>query len=97
MSNSDGNLLSFIAGAAVGALVGLGVGILIAPDKGEKTREMISNKSHDLKEELEGQVEKSKDKLESFAHSLADRIKAGLENGKALEASASTKKSDDKA
>ncbi len=98
MSNSDGNLLSFIAGAAVGALVGLGVGILIAPDKGEKTREMISNKSHDLKDELESHVEKSKDKLESFAHSLADRIKAGLENnGKAVEEAFNSKKSEAKA
>ncbi len=79
MSNSDGNLLSFIAGAAVGALVGMGIGVLIAPDKGEKTREMISNKSHEFKDELEHQVENSKDRLERFAHNLADRIKASLE------------------
>lgn len=96
MSNSDGNLLSFIAGAAVGALVGVGVGILMAPDKGEKTRELISNKSHDLKHDLESQVEKSKDKLETFAHSLADKIKSGLENGK-LEVSSGSKKNEGKA
>jgi len=41
-------LLGVLAGIAVGSLLG----VLFAPDKGSVTRKKISQKSHDLKEEL---------------------------------------------
>lgn len=69
MNNSEGNILSFIAGIAIGALIG----VLVAPDKGSKTREKIAAKSVQLKTELEEQVELSKEKIEKFADNVMRR------------------------
>jgi gas vesicle protein len=50
MSNNTGNsLLALLAGAAIGA----GVGILFAPDKGSKTREKIKEGYDDAKNNLQ--------------------------------------------
>jgi len=72
MNNSEGNILSFIAGIAIGALIG----VLVAPDKGSKTREKIAAKSVQLKSELEEQVELSKEKIEKFADNVIRRRSA---------------------
>ena len=49
MSSRNGNsLIALLAGAAVG----LGLGILFAPDKGSKTREKIKDGFDDLKDEV---------------------------------------------
>jgi gas vesicle protein len=74
MSNSEGNLLSFITGIALGALAGTAIGILVAPEKGEKTREKLASKSSQLKDELESQVEVGKDKIERFANSVIKQM-----------------------
>lgn len=66
MSNSEGNILSFIAGVAVGALVG----VLIAPDKGEKTRGRLARKSGELVDELEDRVDVVKARVDKFAETL---------------------------
>jgi len=49
MSTSK-TLLGFVAGAAVGAALG----ILFAPDKGTETRRKISEQSNDLADNLKG-------------------------------------------
>ncbi|MCC5946018.1 MAG: YtxH domain-containing protein [Bernardetiaceae bacterium] len=69
MSNNEGNILSFIAGVAVGALVG----VLVAPDAGEKTRGKLAQKSNDLLEDFEGQLEIAKHKVEQFNESLKQK------------------------
>ncbi|HCL82974.1 MAG TPA: YtxH domain-containing protein [Chitinophagaceae bacterium] len=43
-------LLGFLAGAAVGAIIG----ILFAPDKGTETRRKISDQGNDLADNLKG-------------------------------------------
>ena len=72
MANSDNGglgVVTFIAGLAVGALVG----VLIAPEAGDKTRGRIARKSNDLLEELEGQVEITKHKVNQFNESMKER------------------------
>jgi gas vesicle protein len=81
MSNSEGNILSFIAGIAIGALVG----ILVAPDKGQATRGKIAQKSNQFRRELEEQVEVSKEKIERFADNVI-RKKEQEQQEKAAEA-----------
>ena len=44
---------TFIAGAAAGAVAGL----LFAPEKGEKTREVLLNRAKSLRKELEKSLE----------------------------------------
>jgi gas vesicle protein len=75
MNNSEGTILSFIAGIAIGALIG----VLVAPDKGSKTREKIALRSQQLKSELEEQVEVSKEKIEKFADNVMRRRAATVE------------------
>ena len=52
MSNSK-TLLGFLAGAAVGSILG----ILFAPDKGTETRRKIGETSGDLTDSLKKQIQ----------------------------------------
>ena len=53
MSSSKGNsILALLAGAAVG----LGLGVLFAPDKGSKTREKIKDGYDDLKDQAKSKL-----------------------------------------
>lgn len=72
-------LLSVLAGAAVGALVG----VLMAPDKGTVTRKKILKRGEDYTEAL-------KDKFDDLVSSMTDKFedvksdtKAMAHNGKA--------------
>lgn len=47
----------FLAGAAVGALVGAGVALLYAPHSGRRTRGKIRRRAEDLAEQAEERVE----------------------------------------
>ena len=71
MANSDNGLgvVTFIAGLAVGALVG----VLLAPEAGDKTRGRIARKSNAILEDLEGQVEITKHKVNQFNDSMKER------------------------
>lgn len=60
MSNNTGNkLLAVLSGAVIGA----GVGILFAPNKGTRTREKIKDGFDDTKNELKHKLENAKEEL----------------------------------
>ena len=52
MSNDQKVIVGFLCGVAAGALAG----ILLAPNSGEETRKIISDKSTDLKDDLSSQL-----------------------------------------
>ncbi len=62
-------LLSFLAGAAVGA----GVALLIAPKTGEE-----------LREKIKGLADDAIDKIKDYTSEAQDKIKTTLEDGKEL-------------
>ena len=70
-----GNIL---LGLAAGAAIGVGLGILFAPDKGEVTREKIkdsvSDKAEKLKEQLDRLTENVKEKSAELKGSLEEKV-----------------------
>ncbi len=70
MATKNGNsILALLAGAAIG----VGLGILFAPDKGSKTREKIKEGLDDLKDETKEKFSKTKEELkDTFENLLSD-------------------------
>ncbi len=72
MSKDSGSvLLALLTGAAIGA----GVGILYAPDKGEKTRKKIKDKALVAKDDISARISKASEELVK----TADAKKADFE------------------
>ena len=67
VKDNGGTILALLAGAAIGA----GLGILFAPDKGERTREKIKDKYDGQKNDL----------LEKFGE-LSDTVKSKFNKAK---------------
>ncbi|AHM61875.1 hypothetical protein D770_18115 [Flammeovirgaceae bacterium 311] len=67
MGNS-GKFMAFLAGAAAGAAIGL----LMAPDKGDVTREKLSRQADDLLSDLEDQWEQSYAKIRDLANNAIE-------------------------
>lgn len=66
--NSD-SILALLAGAAIG----VGLGILFAPDKGSKTREKIKTGFDDLKDEAKEKFSGSKEELKEAVDNLLSK------------------------
>ena len=62
MSNTSGNSLLALL---TGALIGAGIGILYAPDKGTKTREKIKDGFQDAKDDLKTKLDEVSEQLKS--------------------------------
>lgn len=78
MSNTKA-VLGFVAGAAVGALVG----ILLAPDAGTNTRKKISGKAEDISDSLKSSYDDFVSKLKKAyssskgdAEEMGDKVKS---------------------
>lgn len=63
-------ILGILAGAAVGAIVG----ILFAPDKGTNTRKKFAKKGEDFAEDLKEKASHIKDQALEVADKFADAI-----------------------
>lgn len=62
MKNVSDVIGAFLIGVAVGTVIG----ILYAPQSGEETRKLISEKSQKAKEEVSEQVEKLKEEFDKL-------------------------------
>ena len=80
---SDKIILGVLGGVAVGALLG----VLFAPDKGEKTRKKIADKSVDYTDEL-------KEKIETVLGSITQKYDSLLKEGKSIIAEGKSKLND---
>lgn len=74
MNDSSKTFLAFLAGAAAGAVVGL----LMAPDSGEITRDKLSRQADDLLSDLEDQWEVGFQRIKEMTDNAvaeADKLK----------------------
>ena len=65
MNSTGKNILTFLTGAAAGAIAG----ILFASNSGKKTREIISQKANDLKEDLGEVIDHGTEKIKQLTGS----------------------------
>jgi gas vesicle protein len=74
MSKTTDNLMSFLAGASAGAILG----ILYAPDKGTNTRERLTYRLEKYKQKLEALleelIEEEGEPVTSFARSEGEKV-----------------------
>jgi gas vesicle protein len=71
MSSNTGNtLIALISGAAIGAVVG----ILFAPDKGDKTRKKIKDGYKDLEKDMKAKLANAKVDLEDTYEELLSNM-----------------------
>ena len=68
MDNSGKTFFAFLAGAAAGAALGL----ILAPEKGDVTREKLSRQADQLLNDLEEQWEVGSAKLRHMANNVLD-------------------------
>lgn len=71
--NASKLLLGILGGVAVGAIAG----VLMAPDKGSKTRKKIMKKSRDLADDM-------KEKFEELYENATDKYEDLLQDAKGL-------------
>jgi len=79
MTNNTGNVLVAVL---TGAIIGTGIGILYAPDKGTMTRKKIKKSVNHAKEDITERLSHAKEELtktmkskkEDFEHKLEDTI-----------------------
>ena len=74
-------ILGVLAGAAVGAVIG----ILFAPDSGKNTRDKISRKTEDLVGDLKNRADHLADRASQLAHkasSLVDKFSESMHKAK---------------
>ena len=64
----------FLSGMIVGALVGLALGLVFAPDAGTRTRERIKKKSGDLTERLRYKRDRVEERIRTTAEGLEKRV-----------------------
>jgi gas vesicle protein len=73
---SSDSILALLAGAAIG----VGIGILFAPDKGSKTREKIKNSLDDLKDEVKTKFNSAEEEAKEKFSQTKDELKETVES-----------------
>jgi gas vesicle protein len=64
----------FLAGAAVGAVVGAGVALLFAPKTGKETRALIAGKTREVKARVGEAFDRTKEALRHEAAEIAGTL-----------------------
>jgi gas vesicle protein len=82
MSDSDSDLGAFMAGFLLGGLIGAGVALLLAPQSGEETREMLRERSIELKGRAEEAASDIRSKAGTMIEEGRERIDAAVDTAR---------------
>jgi len=72
--NSSGSGFAFIAGLAVGAIVGGMAGLLFAPEAGDETRKKLQEKSKEVTEDLHDKFDEFKDTVNEALENVKTKV-----------------------
>lgn len=75
MKSTGKILTAIVAGAALGAIVG----ILLAPDKGSETRKKINEEGKKLAEDVKDKFRRGKEKLNGLKEEFQQTVKEKVE------------------
>ncbi|MBB1139418.1 YtxH domain-containing protein [Myroides sp. WP-1] len=71
---------STLAALVAGAAIGVGIGILFAPDEGKKTRKKIRRSFDESKDELSHKIDDLKKQVRSVVDRKSNTIEDGIED-----------------
>lgn len=72
----------FLAGLVIGTLVGIGLGLLFAPESGERTRERLRGKADEMGGRLRGSAEEMADRFRDSMDDVGGRMRTAYERGR---------------
>lgn len=76
-NNNESSSTRVMAAFGAGALIGVGVALLFAPQSGKEAREMVSNKTHDLKDTAEDVISRGKHLASEVKHEAREVFEKG--------------------
>lgn len=68
-------MIQYKGALVLGALIGAGIGVLLAPEKGSKTRKTLKKEGKDIKDKLVNDFNEVKDDLSKSAKSGKEKFK----------------------
>ena len=79
MSNNDSCLGTVLIAFATGALIGAGIALLYAPQSGEETRRLITERAEELKRQAMDKYEHGKETFREKKEQMTAALEAGKE------------------
>lgn len=74
-----GDRSGFVAGLFLGALIGVGLGILLAPRSGQDMREQLKGKAQDVTERLKSTASEMSGRMREGADDVTTKLRETLE------------------
>ena len=77
--NTCSNVGGIVAAFAAGALIGAGVALLMAPRSGKETRELLSQRTRDLKDKAKDAVDHARGAITDRKNEIVAAVEAAQE------------------
>lgn len=77
--NSSSKVGGLVAALAAGALVGVGIALLYAPQSGRETRDLLARKTRELKDKAGNALDVAKKAVRGRKEQILAAVKAGRE------------------
>jgi gas vesicle protein len=82
MADRSNGVLEFAAGLFIGGLVGVAIGLVLAPQPGEETRAQLAERGIELRGELKKRADELQEKMPDIMEEQRTRLQEAVEKGK---------------